>query len=127
MVSARTDPQAGEHRGTSVFLLDGGMPGVHCHRIDKLGMRDAGGMYEVQYEGVRVPRTSLLGELHGGWKMITGTVEHARVAQAACCIGAAPVARVERSATRGDASESRTAWVTSLRSSTHPTQSPPYG
>jgi hypothetical protein len=37
-------------------------------------------------------------------------------------VGSHPVARVQRSATRGDVPASRTAWVTSLRSSTHPTQ-----
>lgn len=89
MVSARTDPQATKHRGMSVFLLEGGTEGMDCHRIEKLGMRGAGGLYEVRYEGVRVPRSSLLGELNAGWKVITSTLERARVAQAAYCIGGA--------------------------------------
>lgn len=93
IVTARTDPHTGpdraKHKGLSVFLVEGGAAGIACRRIEKLGMRGAGGLYEVEYRGVRVPRSALLGALNGGWEVITSTLERARIAQAAYCAGAA--------------------------------------
>lgn len=89
IVSARTGPAAPKHKGISVFLVEANIPGITCRRIEKLGMRGAGGLYEVQYDDVRVPGSALLGPLHGGWQVITGTLERARIAQAAYCVGAA--------------------------------------
>ena len=89
IVSARTDPGATRQRGISVFLVDAKSPGITCRRIEKLGMRVAGTLCEVEYRGVRVPRAALLGELHQGWQVITGTLERARLAQAAYCVGGA--------------------------------------
>jgi alkylation response protein AidB-like acyl-CoA dehydrogenase len=89
IVTARTDPAVSKHKGLSVFLVDGATRGITCHRIEKLGMRGAGGLYEVQYQDVRVPRSTLLGTENGGWQVITGTLERARIAQAAYCVGAA--------------------------------------
>ncbi len=89
IVSARTDTAAPQRRGLSVFLVDAAAHGITCNRIEKLGMRGAGGLYEVEYKNVRVPCSALLGQLHGGWQVITGTLERARLAQAAYCVGAA--------------------------------------
>jgi alkylation response protein AidB-like acyl-CoA dehydrogenase len=89
IVSARTGAGAPKHKGISVFLVDAKTPGITCRPIEKLGMRGAGGLYEVHYDGVRVPGSALLGPLHDGWKVITSTLERARVAQAAYCVGAA--------------------------------------
>ncbi|MBL8386379.1 MAG: acyl-CoA dehydrogenase family protein [Burkholderiales bacterium] len=89
IVTTRTDPQAARHAGISVFLVDARTPGIGFRKIDKLGMRGAGGLYEVRYEAVRVPRDAVLGEPNGGWRVITGTLERARLAQAAYCVGAA--------------------------------------
>ena len=89
IVTARTDANAPKHHGLSVFLVDATTPGIACHKIEKLGMRGAGGLYEVQYQSVRVPRSSLLGTVNGGWQVITSTLERARIAQAAYCVGAA--------------------------------------
>ena len=89
IVTARTDPSVSKHRGLSVFLVDPATPGITVRRIEKLGMRAAGTLCEVQYDNVRVPRTTLLGAENDGWQVITGTLERARVAQAAYCVGAA--------------------------------------
>jgi alkylation response protein AidB-like acyl-CoA dehydrogenase len=89
IVTTRSDPARARHRGISVFLVDATLPGITCRKIDKLGMRGAGGLYEVQYDRVRVPSSALLGPLHGGWDVVTATLERARVAQAAYCVGAA--------------------------------------
>ena len=89
IVSARSDPAATRQRGISVFLVDAKTPGITCRRIEKLGMRAAGTLCEVEYRGVRVPKSALLGELDCGWQVITGTLERARLAQAAYCVGGA--------------------------------------
>ena len=89
IVTARTNAAAPKHQGISVFLVDSAAPGIVCHPIEKLGMRGAGRLYEVEYNDVRVAHPALLGSLHGGWQVITGTLERARLAQAAYCIGAA--------------------------------------
>lgn len=92
-VSARTDPATApdkaKHKGLTMFLVEGGTPGVTCRKIEKLGMRGAGGLYEVEYRDVRVPRSAVLGAVNGGWEVITSTLERARIAQAAYCVGAA--------------------------------------
>ena len=89
IVTARTDASVSKHKGLSVFLVDATTPGIVCRKIEKLGMRGAGGLYEVHYQDVRVPRRALLGAANGGWQVITGTLERARIAQAAYCVGAA--------------------------------------
>ncbi|MBT5495187.1 MAG: acyl-CoA dehydrogenase [Alphaproteobacteria bacterium] len=89
IVTARTDATLGKHKGISVFLVDATTPGINSRRIEKLGMRGAGTLCEVHYDDVRVPTSALLGELHGGWRVIGGTLERARIAQASYCVGAA--------------------------------------
>ena len=89
IVTTRTDAGVSKHRGLSVFLVDANSPGITCRRIEKLGMRAAGTLCEVEYRDVRVPRDALLGALNDGWQVITGTLERARIAQAAYCVGAA--------------------------------------
>ena len=89
IVTARTDHGAAKHRGLSVFLVDARTPGITCRRIEKLGMRAAGTLCEVEYRSVRVPRAALLGHVNDGWAVITGTLERARLAQAAYCVGGA--------------------------------------
>ena len=89
VVTARTDPSVPKRQGISVFLVDATTPGITCRPIEKLGMRAAGGLYEVNYDDVRVPRSALLGSLNGGWEAVTATLEHVRLAQAAYCVGCA--------------------------------------
>ncbi|OGK77972.1 MAG: hypothetical protein A2X52_23020 [Candidatus Rokubacteria bacterium GWC2_70_16] len=89
LVATRTDPRAPKHKGISLFLVDPRTPGITYRRIEKLGMRGAGGLYEVHYDGVRVPRSALLGPLHGGWAAIKATLERVRLSQAAYCVGCA--------------------------------------
>jgi len=89
IVTARTDATVRKHKGISVFLVDAATPGITSRRIEKLGMRGAGTLCEVQYDDVRVPRSTMLGDLHGGWRVIGGTFERARIAQASYCVGAA--------------------------------------
>jgi alkylation response protein AidB-like acyl-CoA dehydrogenase len=89
IVTARTDVTFGKHKGISVFLVDATTPGINSCRIEKLGMRGAGTLCEVHYDDVRVPASALLGALHGGWRVIGGTLERARIAQASYCLDVA--------------------------------------
>jgi alkylation response protein AidB-like acyl-CoA dehydrogenase len=89
LVATRTDTSKPKHRGISLFLVDPKTPGIRYRPIEKLGMRGAGGLYEVQYEDVRVPGAALLGQLHGGWDAVKATLERVRLSQAAYCVGSA--------------------------------------
>ena len=60
IVVAKTDPQAGA-KGTSLLLVERGMPGfVHGQRLKKLGLK-AQDTAELFFDGVRVPAENLLG------------------------------------------------------------------
>jgi alkylation response protein AidB-like acyl-CoA dehydrogenase len=89
MVAVRTDPTVSKQRGISVLLIDAKSPGITYRKIEKLGMRGAGGLYEIHFDNVKVPDTALLGALHGGWDLVKATLERVRVSQAAYCVGCA--------------------------------------
>lgn len=89
VIAARTDRSAPPHRGISLFLVDPRTPGISLRRIEKLGMRGAGGLVEVRCEKVRVPQTALLGELNRGWEAVEAALHRVRICEAAYCIGCA--------------------------------------
>jgi len=89
VVATRNDTEVDRHRGISLFIVDPKSEGITCRNIEKLGMRGAGGLYEVHYDGVRVPKSALLGPLNGGWDVVKATLERVRLSQAAYCIGCA--------------------------------------
>jgi alkylation response protein AidB-like acyl-CoA dehydrogenase len=89
VVATRTDAEVERHRGISLFLVNPKSQGITRRNIEKLGMRGAGGLYEVHYDQVRVPKSALLGPLNGGWDAIKATLERVRLSQAAYCIGCA--------------------------------------
>lgn len=74
----RTDRDAPKHRGISALLVPLNSPG-----IDRRPIRQINGdaeFAEVFFDGVRVPRESLLGPLNGGWKVTMTTLDHERTA-----------------------------------------------
>jgi alkylation response protein AidB-like acyl-CoA dehydrogenase len=89
LVVTRSDPDAPKRRGISLLLVDSTAPGISYRRIEKLGMRACGGLYAIDFDDVRVPRSALLGPLHGGWDLLKATLERTRISQAAYCVGAA--------------------------------------
>ena len=91
LLAARTDPAAPKHRGISCFLVDCGSPGITVQRLETLGHR-AIATTAVYLEGVRVPADRLLGPLHGGWPVITSTLELERLCLSAARTGAAGAA-----------------------------------
>ena len=89
IVATRTGAAADKHAGISLFAIDPQSPGISLRKIEKMGMRGAGGLCEVRYDRVRVPRSALLGPLDGGWDAVKATLERVRISQAAYCIGCA--------------------------------------
>jgi alkylation response protein AidB-like acyl-CoA dehydrogenase len=73
---ARTDQEAPKHKGISYFLLDMKTPGVQVRPLFDLTNRHT--FNEVFFEDVRIPRTSLVGELNRGWYVAAATLDFER-------------------------------------------------
>jgi len=76
-LAVRTDPTVPKHKGISIFIVDTKLPGVEITPIHTLGGHPT---YATYYENVRVPASMLVGELNGGWKLITNQLNHERIA-----------------------------------------------
>ncbi len=83
-LAARTDANAG-HRGISIIMVDTRLPGFAVTPIHTVGGVRTNVTF---YKDVRVPATMLVGELNGGWKLITEQLNHERVGLAALAYGA---------------------------------------
>ena len=79
-LATRTDPDAPKHKGISIFMMPTSSPGFSCTPIVTVGGVVTTASY---YDGVRVPHSALVGELHEGWRLITGQLNHERVGLAA--------------------------------------------
>ncbi|WJV47629.1 acyl-CoA dehydrogenase family protein [Streptomyces flavofungini] len=79
-LACRTDPEAPKHRGISIILVPTDAPGFSWTPIETVGGQTTTATY---YDGVRVPAGNLVGEEHGGWKLITNQLNHERIALAA--------------------------------------------
>ncbi|ARF56491.1 acyl-CoA dehydrogenase family protein [Streptomyces gilvosporeus] len=79
-LACRTDPEAPKHRGISIILVPTDAPGFSWTPIETVGGLMTTATY---YDGVRVPAGNLVGEEHGGWRLITTQLNHERVALAA--------------------------------------------
>ena len=79
-LACRTDPDAPKHKGISIIMVPTSTPGFSCTPIVTVGGVATTASY---YADVRVPRDALVGELHGGWRLITGQLNHERVGLAA--------------------------------------------
>ncbi|HEY6425709.1 MAG TPA: acyl-CoA dehydrogenase family protein, partial [Acidimicrobiales bacterium] len=72
----RTDPEAPKHKGISCLLLDMTSPGITVRPL-----RSMSGDFtfsELFFDEVRVPRSSLLGQLNEGWRVAMTTLSHER-------------------------------------------------
>jgi isovaleryl-CoA dehydrogenase len=86
IVYAKTDPNAGS-RGITTFLIKKGMSGfTTAQKLDKLGMRGSD-TCELVFKDCRVPRTSILGELNKGTKVLMSGLNYERVVLAAGPVG----------------------------------------
>lgn len=75
---ARTDPQAGKHRGIGYFVIDMRSPGIEVQPI-KMATGDAH-FNEVFLRDVFVPDDMLLGDPTGGWNLAIATMAEERLA-----------------------------------------------
>jgi alkylation response protein AidB-like acyl-CoA dehydrogenase len=88
LVFATVDPAAG-YRGITCFVVERGAPGFSIPRHeDKLGIR-ASSTCELVFEGVRVPREHVLGEVGRGYKVAIETLNEGRIAIGAQMAGLA--------------------------------------
>ena len=91
LVAAKTDPGAGA-KGISVFLVESERKGyVRGRNLHKMGMK-AGDTAELFFTDLRVPASSLLGPLGGGFAVLMKELPKERLTIAARAFGAAELA-----------------------------------
>ena len=74
-LAARTSQELARHKGISILIVDTGTPGFSYTLIPTVGNFTAA----TYYDKVQVPADRLVGELHGGWKLITAQLNHERL------------------------------------------------
>ncbi|WP_416138876.1 acyl-CoA dehydrogenase family protein [Halomonas sp. HK25] len=74
-LAARTDPERARHKGISILIVDTRDPGFSSTVIPTCSNPTAASYYD----DVRVPRENLVGELHGGWRLVTSQLNHERL------------------------------------------------
>ncbi len=80
VMAVRTTPEGG-HGGISFFLVDTDQPGYTTTKLEKLGWH-ASDTGLIAMDDVFVPRENLLGELHGGFKLIMANFQWERLSMA---------------------------------------------
>jgi alkylation response protein AidB-like acyl-CoA dehydrogenase len=75
-LAVRTDPQREAHRGISVLVAPMSTPGITVRHHRTLG---GGTIGELELDEVEIPIGNLVGELHGGWRVLMGTLDYERV------------------------------------------------
>ncbi|HXW35273.1 MAG TPA: acyl-CoA dehydrogenase family protein [Acidimicrobiales bacterium] len=76
-LAARTDPEASRHRGLSVFLVPTDVPGFSWTPLRTMAGEFTSSTF---YDEVRIPASNLVGEVNGGWVIITNQLNLERVA-----------------------------------------------
>jgi alkylation response protein AidB-like acyl-CoA dehydrogenase len=76
-LACRTDPDLPRHKGLSMILVPADAPGFSYTPVHTVAGVGTSATY---YEDVRVPRENLVGELNGGWALMTNQLNHERVA-----------------------------------------------
>ena len=76
-LATRTDPAAARHKGLSMFLVPTTAAGFSYSPVPTLSGATTSQTF---YDDVRVPASALVGELNGGWRLITGQLNRERVA-----------------------------------------------
>lgn len=75
-LAVRTDPASTGHRGISVLVADMRTPGITVSVHETLG---GGTLGELELNEVEVPANQLVGQLHGAWTVLMGTLDYERV------------------------------------------------
>jgi alkylation response protein AidB-like acyl-CoA dehydrogenase len=76
-LACRTDPDLPRHKGLSMILVPTDAPGFSYTPVHTVAGVSTSATY---YEDVRVPKDNLVGELNGGWALMTNQLNHERVA-----------------------------------------------
>ena len=71
-VLARTDPDARRHHGLTYFIVDMRTPGFTVRPLRQ--MSGDAEFNEIELDGVDVPDTGVLGDVHGGWPVAITTL-----------------------------------------------------
>jgi hypothetical protein len=79
-LAARTDEDAPKHKGITIFILDTQLKGYSSSLIHTVG---GGATCMTYYDNIRVPASMIVGELNGGWRLITTQLNHERIGLAA--------------------------------------------
>lgn len=74
-LAARTDPERARHKGVSILIVDTALTGF-SHTVIGTVSNPTAATY---YDDVEVPADMLVGELHGGWKLMTAQLNHERL------------------------------------------------
>ncbi|MFL6001939.1 MAG: acyl-CoA dehydrogenase family protein [Nocardioides sp.] len=76
-LACRTDPDLPRHKGLSMILVPAVADGFSYTPVHTVAGVGTSATY---YEDVRVPASNLVGELNGGWSLMTNQLNHERVA-----------------------------------------------
>jgi alkylation response protein AidB-like acyl-CoA dehydrogenase len=74
-LAARTSAELPRHKGISILIVDTKAQGFSHTVIETVGNMTAA----TYYDNVAVPADMLVGELHGGWKLVTAQLNHERL------------------------------------------------
>ncbi len=75
-LAARTDPDAPAHKGITMFLMPTNTPGFKIQPFITMGRAHTTSTF---YDDVRIPDSLRVGEVNGGWGLITNQLNHERV------------------------------------------------
>lgn len=88
LVIAQTNPSLG-HKGISCFIVEKGSEGFEIGpKEDKMGIRSSD-THSLQFNGVKVPKENMVGELGLGFKFAMKTISGGRIGIAAQALGIA--------------------------------------
>jgi 3-oxocholest-4-en-26-oyl-CoA dehydrogenase alpha subunit len=76
-LAVRTDKALARHRGLSIFAVPTDLPGFSYTTVRTVSGVNTAATY---YDDLHVPDDALIGELNGGWPLITNQLNHERVA-----------------------------------------------
>ena len=79
-LACRTDADAPKHKGISILILPTDDPGFSWSPIHTVGGLTVTSTY---YSGIRVGDQDVVGDVHGGWQLITAQLNHERIGLAA--------------------------------------------
>lgn len=79
-LAARTDPQAPKHRGISILIVPTDDEGFSWSPINTVGGLMVTSTY---YSDIRITDSEVVGEINGGWQLITAQLNHERIGLAA--------------------------------------------